>query len=57
MTAQKKIQKVIGQKPVPEFYPRNYSDVKQLAYNPEITHEKVRYAMGRSERHPPVYPF
>lgn len=57
MTAQKKIQKIIAQKPVPELYPRNYSDVKQYAYNPELQADKVKYAMGRIERPPSAYPF
>ena len=36
MSAQKKIQRVLNMKPVPELYPRTYKDVKQLSYQPEL---------------------
>ncbi len=34
MAAQKKIHKIITQKQVSDFYPRQFADVKQYAYNP-----------------------
>jgi len=37
-TAQKKINRLINEKNVPDCYPRNYYDVKQFCYNPEITY-------------------
>ena len=37
MAAQKKIQRIINMKPVPELYPRNFKDVKQHSYNSEFT--------------------
>jgi hypothetical protein len=36
MAAQKKIQKVLAMKPVPELYPRHYCDVRQLPYDPSL---------------------
>lgn len=36
MAAQKKIQKILGLKPVPELYPRHYCDVRQLSYDPSL---------------------
>lgn len=48
MAAQKKIQKVIELKPVPELYPRHYCHVRQLSYDPSLQAQKVALALGRT---------
>lgn len=50
MAGQKKIQKAIALKPVPELYPRNLSDCRQLPYDPTLTDEKVRIVLGEADR-------
>lgn len=55
MAAQKKIQKVINMKPVPELYPRSFRDAKQMPYDRDQVHDKMAFALGRTEKQPGLY--
>lgn len=35
------------EKNIPDLYPRNYSDIKTLSYNPILFQKKVEYANGK----------
>ncbi len=55
MAGQKKIEKVIGLKTVPELYPRNFSDCRQMPYDPLLREEKIKLATGGSGSRPRLY--
>jgi hypothetical protein len=54
MTAQKKIKNLILEKNIPEMYPRNYSDIKSLSYNPLIFEQKINFARNNSLERPEI---
>lgn len=55
MAAQKKIMKIISLKPVPDLYPRHYSDVRQLPYDPTLQVDKANKALGRTQQNPRIF--
>ena len=46
MAAQKKIKDLILEKNIPDMYPKNYSDIKILHYNPLPLEQKITYNSG-----------
>lgn len=48
MTAQKKIRQMLGDKNIPDYYPRGWPEMKEHWYNPEFVEDKLKFAMGRS---------
>ena len=52
MTTQKKIKQLLMEKTIPETYPRNYSDIKVLYYNPQHVEHKIKFNLGLTDEQP-----